>query len=216
MPTIFIEETPTGTLQFEFSDKWKVYKYDEQTKDVFYDSIRRKGMKAVDFIAISSESVLLIEVKNIVANDKRCGMRLSATADNKSIENVTKQLQTNEELNNLDKGRVKVISQRPYLAEEVVKKTKDTLLGLLASHYKNNEKLLPYNQAIFVDKTPIFLILFLERTEDFNQEKQFKPLASSLQLAIKQKTDFLCAGVDVINSLTIPDILGINVSKIES
>jgi len=118
-------------------------------------------------------------------------------------------------LTNTQANRIEVVSKRPYLAEEVAKKAKDTVLGLLAGYYKNDKKLLPYHQAIFVDKKPIILILFLERTDEFNQENQFKPLAGNLKLAIEQTTGFLCkGGIDVINSLTLPDILGIKVSKI--
>ena len=129
MSTVLIEETCTGTLKFEFSDKWQVYKYDEQVKDNFYESIKHQGLKAVDFIAISEQYTLLIEVKNIIANDENCKMRLSKLADNELISNVNEKIQKSHGLNNLEKGRVKVISKRPYLAEEVAKKAKDTVLG---------------------------------------------------------------------------------------
>ena len=136
-------------------------------------------------------------------------MRLSATADNEIIKNITEQLN----LTNSQKSRIQLVSKRPYVAEEVVKKAKDTLVGLLASFYQNDEKLLPYHQAIFVDKKPIILLLFLERTDELNQDVHFKPLASNLKLAIEQKTNFICANINVINSLSLPEILEIKVSK---
>ena len=214
MPTVVIEETVTGTLQFEFADKWQVYKYDEQCKGNFYEAaLKQKGLKAVDFIAVSDKTVLLIEVKNITANNRSCGMRLAKSLDDKIIEKVSQEIQTSKVLSRLDKGRVTVVSKRPYLAEEVVKKYKDTMLGLLAAYHQNDTKLRPYYQAIFIAKKPVILLLFLERTEHLNQAEHFKPLASHLKLAIKQKTDFLCANVGVINSLTLATSLGIKVSK---
>jgi len=214
MPTVLIEKTKTGTLQFEFADKWKVYKYDEQCKGSFYEKkLKNKGLKAVDFIAMSDKTVLLIEVKNITANDNACRMRLARKADDEILEKVIEEIQASKTLSHLEKTRTMCIPKRPYLAEEVVKKAKDTMLGLLAAYYQNDTKLLPYYQAIFTDKKPVVLILFLERTEILNQTEFFKPLASNLKLAIKQKTGFLCANVDVVNSLTLATPLGIKVSK---
>jgi len=215
MPTVLLEKTKTGILQFEFSDKWQVYKYDEQSKDNFYEKkLKNKSLKAVDFIAMSDKAVLFIEVKYITANDDACRMRLNKALDNEIIEKVSQEINDSKILSHLEKSRVAVTSKRPYLAEEVVNKYKDTLLGLLAADYKKDTKLAPYYKSVFVEKKPVILILFLERTEQLNQEQYFKPLASDLKLAIKQKTDFLCQDIDVINTLTAIQPLGIKVSNI--
>jgi len=76
MTTTLVEESPTGKLTFEFSDKWQVYKYDEQKSENFYEKIKHLGLKVVDFIAISDKSILLIEVKYITASNESCRMRL--------------------------------------------------------------------------------------------------------------------------------------------
>jgi len=207
--TTVVEESPTGKLTFEFSDKWQVYKYDEDNPENFYYKIRGLGLKAVDFIAISEKSILLIEVKYITASNESCRMRLTPSLSKKE-QSFLKGVK--DKLTDKEAEAVKVSLKRPYLAEEVSKKVKDTLIGLLASYRCADENLQPYSQSLFIGNKPILLVLFLERKECLNQPNEFKPLANNLKLAIEQKTGFLGnIQVDVMNTLTVPPALGVNV-----
>jgi hypothetical protein len=208
MPTILTEETRAGKetlkLTFEFSDKWQVCKYDEEK---FYNKLRGQGLKGVDFIVLSENSILFMEVKYIVKSNEESTMRFSSNADNEKIELIKDKLTIEE--NNF----ICINSKRPYLVDEVVKKVKDTILGLLASYRENSKELSDYSQSIFMcSKKPILVLLFLERNEELNQEQIFKPQASNLQLAIAQRLNFLGnVQVAVVNSLTLPASLEIKV-----
>ncbi|MFI3188254.1 hypothetical protein BCS42_15465 [Crenothrix sp. D3] len=203
MTTIFTEKTKTGELTFEFSDKWKVCKYDEQS---FYTKIKYQGFKGVDFIALSSNGLLLMEVKYVIASDENSSLRFTVDADSEKLKEI-KILLTPEQLKT-----VIISSSRPYLVDEVSKKIRDTLLGLFASYRKDEIELSPYAQSIFTNKNQLILVLlFLERNAELNKEENFKPLASHLQLAIEQKLS--CFGniqVGVVNSLTLPSALKIS------
>lgn len=206
MPTILTEKTITSTLTLEFSDKWKACKYDDQK---FYKEIEKKfqGMKAVDFLAISKKSILLMEIKYIIVNDDVSKLRFSMNADDERVAQVKSKL-TDE-----DKNLVKITSVRPYLVDEVAKKVKDTLLGLFASYRNSDEELSPYSQSVLMSRTkPILVLLFLERNEQLNQDQFFKPHATNLKLAIEQKLSFLGnIQVGIVNSLTLPASLEINI-----
>jgi len=204
MPTTFSEGEGQYKLTFKFSDKWQVYKYDEPVKDNFYTKLRYQGLKAVDFIAFSENNVLFMEVKCIFLNNEISPLRFSESDDNGIIEKVKYKLSAEERL------VVKVASKRPYLAEEISKKMKDTLLGLFAAYRNADQKLSSFNKSIFADKKPITFIFFLERKGDLNLPENFKPMASNLKIAIEQKISFLGnIKVDVINTHTLPKNLGI-------
>ncbi|MSP27990.1 MAG: hypothetical protein EXR80_06065 [Methylococcales bacterium] len=198
------EKTVTGELTFEFSDKWKTCKYDEQS---FYTTIKYQGFKGVDFIALSSNGLLLMELKYVIASDEKSSLRFTVDADSEKTQEI-KMLLTPEQLKT-----VIISSARPYLVDEISKKVRDTLLGLCASYQKSEIELLPYAQSIFTNKNqPILVLLFLERNAELNKEENFKPLADNLKLAIEQKLS--CFGniqVGVVNSLTLPPTLGISI-----
>ena len=199
MPTILTEETPTGKLVFEFSDKWQVCKYDELP---FYSVIKHKGVKAVDFLATSKKSLLLMEVKYITATNEKSRLRLTENEQKLVVVHSIRPY----------------IVERPYLIDEVAKKVKDTLLGLLAVHRGNEDELKRHSNSIFYcsDK-PIVVLLFLERSSELNQEIQFKPVASHLKLKIEQKLSFLGnVHVAVVNSLTLPANLEIKILENEA
>lgn len=204
MPNIWTEETAGGKLTFEFSDKWQVCKYDEQP---FYNKLRGQSLKGVDFIALSSKGLLLMEVKYIIRADEDTSLRLSKDADNDKLEAIKSQLTPEQQ------ETVIISSIRPYLADEVSNKIKDTLLGLFASYRKEDTTLSAYSKSIFIDnRQPILVLLFLERNAELNQEENFKPLASNLKLAIEQKLSFLGnIQVGVVNSLTLPSALEIGI-----
>ena len=204
MTTIFTEQTAGGKLVFEFSDKWQVCKYDEQP---FYNKLRGQSLKGVDFIALSSKGLLLMEIKYVIRADENTSLRFYKDADNDKLEAIKSQLTPKQQKN------VIISSVRPYLADEVSNKIKDTLLGLLASYRKEDATLSAYSKPIFTDNTqPILVLLFLERNTELNKEENFKPLATNLELAIKQKLSFLGnIQVGVVNSLTLPSALEINI-----
>ena len=188
MPTILTEETITGKLVFEFDIRWTACKYDEK---FFYKTIKNQGLKAVDFVAISKKSILLMELKYVTATNKNSRIRLT------EIKNEN--------------------DDRPYLVDEIAKKVKDTLLGLFSAYRKNDEELIKYSRPLFYNPDkPILVFLFLERSQLLNQSEHFKPLASRLGLAIEQKLSFLGnVHVAVINSLILPNELGIKILENE-
>jgi hypothetical protein len=205
MTTILTEKSLNGSvLTFEFSDKWQVCKYDEQP---FYNKLKGQSLKGVDFIALFSKGLLLMEIKYVIRADENTSLRLYKNADNDKLEVIKHQLTPEQQ------KTVIISSVRPYLADEVSQKIKDTLLGLLASYRKEDTILSTYSKSIFTDNTqPILVLLFLERNTELNQEENFKPLASNLQLAIEQKLSFLGnIQVGVVNSLTLPAALEINI-----
>lgn len=209
MPTIISEGRGAIELVFEFSDKWQVYKYDENSSDNFYNKLKRYGYKAVDFVAVSENSLLLIEVKHVLATNDNSTIRFSF--DDSRYTDVLQEVKaklTEEEVN-----VVSFRNKRPYLVDEIDKKIRDTLVGLLASYRAKDLKLSDYSRPFIFDNKPVFVIVFLERNEELNQPETFKPMASSLKKAIEQKLSFLeNISVDVINTLTIPESLGIKVS----
>ncbi|MDO9215380.1 MAG: hypothetical protein Q8Q54_15615 [Methylococcales bacterium] len=205
MTTILTEKSLNGSvLAFEFSDKWQACKYDEQP---FYTEIKYQDFKGVDFIALSSNGLLLMEVKYITASNKKSFLRFTADADDDKVKKI-KDLLTKTQLQ-----KVIIRSKRPYLVDEISKKIRDTLLGLFASYRKEDTELFSYSQPLFThNDKPILVLFFLERNTELNQEENFKPLASNLKLAIEQKLSFLGnIQVGVVNSLTLPAALEINI-----
>ncbi|MBS4028295.1 MAG: hypothetical protein KGZ58_06620 [Ignavibacteriales bacterium] len=208
MPTIISEGKGVRALTFEFSDKWQVYKYDEVNTENFYNKFKGNGYKAIDFIAKSDKSFLLIEVKYVLAEDERSSLRLKP-------EDLRYLAVLQELKSKLSEEELKLVSfknKRPYLVDEIDKKVRDTLVGLFASYRHNDSKLSAYNRSLVLDNKPIFIIVFLERNQELNKPENFKPMASNLKKAIEQKLSFLGdIRVDVVNTLTIPESLGINV-----
>lgn len=211
MPTIISEGEGSRELVFKFSDKWKVCKYDEISPENFYNKLKGNGYKAVDFIAVSDNAFLLIEVKYVLADDERSSIRF-VVEDNRYAEILQglKEKLSNEEIN-----AVSFSNKRPYLIDEIHKKVRDTLLGLLASNRNNDSNLVNYNRRVFDENMPIFVIIFLERNQELNNPEFFKPMASSLKKALEQKLMVLGnIKVDVVNTHTIPQSLGISVSTL--
>jgi hypothetical protein len=206
MPTTFSEGEGQRKLTFKFSDKWQVYKYDEPIKYNFYNKLRGQNLKAVDFIAVSEENILFMEVKFISSDNESSPLRFSASQDNATIEKVEDKLSAEERM------AVNIVSKRPYLPEEISKKMKDTLIGLFAAYRNSDEKLSSFNELIFADKKQIVFIFFLERKGDLNLPENFKPMASNLKMAIEQKVSFLGnIKINVANTQTLHPALGIEV-----
>jgi hypothetical protein len=206
MTTVLTEKTITGELVFEFSEKWKACQYDEQS---FYNKIRYKGFKGVDFMALSRKGLLLMEVKCVVATNEASTLRFIHDADNDKVKEIKEQLTSEQQ------KKVIIKSVRPYLVDEVTQKVRDTVLGLFACYRNKDISLSFYAQSLFSSNNqPILVLLFLERNTILNQEENFKPLASNLKLAIEQKLSFLGnIQVSVVNTLTLPSELEIKVSS---
>jgi hypothetical protein len=205
MTTILTEKNLNGCiLKLEFSDKWQVCKYDDE---LFYNKIKNQGLKAVDFMALSSKVLLLMEVKYVVKTNETSSIRFTVDADNDKVKEI-KDLLSPEQNNT-----VIIKSIRPYLVDEVTQKVRDTLLGLFANFRNKESTLSSYSQSLFTSNNqPILVLLFLERNIDLNQPEIFKPLATNLKLAIEQKLRFLGnIQVDVVNSSTLPNELGIKI-----
>lgn len=204
MPTVFTE----GELTFQFGDKWRVCKYDDTN---FYNRIKGRSIKGVDFLAVSEKSLLLMEVKHITAPDEKSSMRLFYDADSEQIQRIHDKLQTECRLNRREKNFIKVVSPRPYLADEVSKKVKDTLLGLIAGQRYNDADLNYYH---YYQNKPIIVLLFLERSKHLNEIEHFKPLASHLKITLEQQLSFFGnIHINVVNTLTIPHESAIKVFK---
>lgn len=188
MVTILTEKTRTGELKFEFSDNWQACKYDELS---FYNKLKGQGLKGVDFMAVSDNGLLLMELKYVLATDEKSKLRFTKDSDDASVEQIKALLTPKQQ------KTVVIKSARPYLVDEVSNKIKDTVLGLFSGYRKNNAELSPYMQKLFANKNaPILVLLFLERNTELNEEGKFKPLASHLKLAIEQKLN--CLGNRVV------------------
>lgn len=196
MATIFTE----GKLTFTFGPTWQAYRYDEPSRANFHHQWAHRDLKGVDFIAQSDNTLLLMEIKS----DQSSRMPLTPDADAALIKQAKDKLIAANLFSAEEHRRLKLVSKRPYLVDEVAQKTKDTLIGLLASHRHNDLPLSAYNQPESLYQKRIVLMLFLERSDVLNQAQHFKPLASHLQKAIEQKTHFLGnISVTVNNSLTL-------------
>ena len=119
MTTILTEKTSTGELAFEFSDKWQACQYDEQP---FYTEIKYQGYKGVDFMALSSNGLLLMEVKYVVATNETSTLRFTVDANNDKVKEIKDQLTPEQQ------KTVIIKSVRPYLVDEVTQKVRDTIL----------------------------------------------------------------------------------------
>jgi Holliday junction resolvase len=209
MATIFTEEE----LTFTFGSTWQAYRYDEKSLANFHYKWRGQSLKAVDFIAQNKSTLLLMEVKHIKANDQESRMRLAPDADADLLKQAEKKFSDPKLFNKKERKRLELVYTRPYLVDEVAKKTKDTLIGLLASHRNNDQPLSAYNQPESLYQKRIILMLFLERSDVLNQAQHFQPLATNLKLAIEQKTSFLGnISVTVNNTLTLPPQFDITVA----
>jgi hypothetical protein len=110
MVTILTEKNLNGCiLKFEFSDKWQpACKYDEQP---FYNKLRGQSLKAVDFIALSTKGLLLMEVKYVVKTNETSSIRFTVDADNDKVKEI-------KDLLSPEQNKIVIIkSLRPYLVD---------------------------------------------------------------------------------------------------
>jgi len=108
---ILQEGSHSKALYFEFAEPWLVCKYDDHNS--FYHKVQQcQGMKAVDFLATDGHEILWIEVKNFRGDNALNSPRLSAA-----------ELPEVEKCRHLCNYEVKVMRKKPFLADEVVKKS---------------------------------------------------------------------------------------------
>ena len=208
MPTIITEGKGRLALKFEFADKWLVHKYDELREDNFYNKLKGVGYKAVDFLASSDKTLLLIEVKYIIADNDRSSIRLKE--EDQNYKTVVAELR--EKLSETEWNAVLFSNKRPYIVDEIDKKVRDTLLGLVAGGRKFDSELLKYSSALH-DRKPLSVMVFLERSGALNQPEQFKSMASALQKTLEQRLSVLGdIRVAVVNTLTMPPEMAIKVT----
>ena len=63
----------------------KSCKYDEQP---FYNKIKNQSLKAVDFMALSTKGLLLMEVKYVVATNETSSLRFTVDADKDKVKEI--------------------------------------------------------------------------------------------------------------------------------
>ena len=186
-----------GQLNFHFPDDWNAISYDEN--EGFYKTVVERSpldFKAMDILAVSDANThTWIEVKDCFGNEDENQPRFSGA-------DLSKVSESKEWIK--EKGwerQVLVKRAKPFIADEVAKKTVDTLTGLICSVRNENETLTPFSSAL--SNRPIHVVLFL--TLNY-RPKDYKRLAIRLQDAIRKRLKTLNIDqVTVCNELTIPD-----------
>jgi hypothetical protein len=197
---IILEEgSGSKKLRFEFSDQWKrAFKYDGCE---FYTKLLMKcqHIQAVDFIASKEDSILWIEVKNFRGFNDQNQSRLLSAEPQAVIDcrNACDSVKT----------EVKINRQKPYLADVVAKKVRDTFFGYAVALHTSDASLKPYIED-FQRNIPINVVLFLHQDEELEELQKFKDLAPKLKTRIEQQLRCLNVKVQVENSLTLPESAG--------
>jgi len=197
---IILEEgSDTEKLRFEFSSQWKkVFKYDGCQ---FYTKllIKCQHIQAVDFIATKEDSILWIEVKNLRGFADKNQARLLSEEPQAVIDcrNACNSVKT----------EVKINRQKPYLADVVAKKVRDTFFGHAVALHNADATLKPYIDDLGRN-IPVNIVLFLHQDEELDKPQKFKDLAPKLKTRIEQQLRCLNVKVQVENSLTLPENAG--------
>ena len=194
-----------GQLNFHFPDDWNAISYDEGGG--FYKTVVERSpldFKAMDILAVSNENThTWIEVKDCFGNEDENQPRFSG-ADPYEVSESKEWIK--------EKGwerQVSVKRAKSYLADEVAKKTIDTLTGLVCSIKNEDETLTPFYPAL--SNQPIDVVLFL--TLNY-QPKDYKRLAIRLQDKIRIRLKTLNIDqVIVCNEHTIPSSFDWAVSR---
>ncbi|TGO02711.1 hypothetical protein PN36_20320 [Candidatus Thiomargarita nelsonii] len=197
---IILEEgSGAKKLRFEFSSQWKkAFKYDGCQ---FYTEliVKCQHIQAVDFIATKEDSLLWIEVKNFRGFAAENRPRLLSEEPQTVID-------CRNTCNSV-KQEVKISRQKPYLADVVAKKVRDTFFGLAVALYKGEPTLKPYIDDLGRN-IQINIVLFLHQDEELDNPQKFKDLAPKLKTRIEQQLRCLNVNVQVENSLTLPESAG--------
>ena len=194
-----------GQLNFHFPDDWNAISYDENGG--FYKTVVERSpldFKAMDILAVSDANThTWVEVKDCFGNEDENRPRFSGSDSPEVCE-------SKEWIK--EKGWEKQVSvkrAKPYLADEVAKKTVDTLTGLICSIKNEDETLTPFCPAL--SNQPINVVLFL--TLNY-RPKDYKRLAMRLQDAIRKRLKTLNINqVTVCNEQTIPISFAWTVSR---
>lgn len=198
--TILAEGSGVKQLRFEFSNQWIVCKYDDDFESFYRQNIQKcQSVGAVDFIATNGESILWIEVKNFRGFAEKTQPYL-LSAEPQTVINCR------ETCKNLQK-EVKIIRRKPYLADLVAQKIRDTFFGFAVALHQDDTDLKPYLDDL-KRGIPITIVLFLHQDEELNNPEKFKDLAPKLKTRIEQQLRCLNVNVRVENSLTLPESAG--------
>ncbi len=193
-----IEGKGENSILFEFPVEWEILKYDEP--EGFYKNsvIKCQNTKAIDFLIIENQRQLWIEVKNFRGANEENRMRLDPNE-----KNVPGLLTSREFVEtNFSKEQILVSRKKPYLADEVTQKVRDTCAGLIGAFLQDMSEFLPFSTALH-NKLPIHVILFLQQDEEHDKADDFKRMAQRLAEKIKQQLVFLNVSVEVVNQFTL-------------
>jgi hypothetical protein len=198
--TILEEGRGAKKLRFEFSSQWTACDYDNNLEAFSRKKVQKcQNIAAVDFIAIDGESILWIEVKNYRGFAEETQPYLLSEEPQAIIDcRDTCQSVKNE---------VKIIRKKPYLADYVAQKIRDTFFGLAVALHNNETALKPYLDDLGRG-IPITIVLFLHQDEELDNPQKFKLLAPKLKTRIEQQLRCLNVNVQVENSLTLPESAG--------
>jgi len=198
--TILEEGSGTKKLCFEFSNQWRVCNYDDDLESFYRQNIQKcQGIGAVDFIATNGENLLWIEVKNF------CGFA-SETQPYLLSEEPQAVINCRETGKSL-KQQIKVTRRKPFLADLVAQKIRDTFFGFAVALHQDDTHLKPFIDD-FKRGVPITIVLFLHQDKELDNPEKFKDMAPKLKTRIEQKLRCLNVNVLVENSLTLPEDAG--------
>jgi len=156
--TILEEGSGTKRLRFEFSNQWRVCNYDDDLEGFYRQNIQKcQGIGAVDFIATNGESLLWIEIKNFRGFAEETQPYL-LSEEPQAVINCR---ETCESL----KKEIKVIRRKPFLADWVAQKIRDTFFGFA----EDDSHLKPYIDD-FKRGIPITIVLFLHQDEELDDQ----------------------------------------------
>jgi len=198
--TILEEGSGTKQLCFEFSNQWHVCNYDDDFEGFYRQNIQKcQGVGAVDFIATDGKNLLWIEVKNFRGFAEETQPYLLS----EEPEGVINCRDSCKSL----KKEIKIIRRKPYLADWVAQKIRDTFFGFAVGLHQDDTYLKPYLDD-FKRGMPINIVLFLHQDEELDEPEKFKDMAPKLKTRIEQQLRCLNVNVRVENSLTLPENAG--------
>lgn len=198
--TILEEGRGAKKLHFEFSSQWTVCDYDNHLEAFYRKKVQKcQNIAAVDFIAIDGESILWIEVKNYRGFAEETQPYLLSEEPQAIID-------CRDACRGV-KNAVGIIRKKPYLADTVAQKIRDTFFGLAVALHNNETALKPYLDELGRG-IPITIVLFLHQDEELDNPQKFKLLAPKLKTRIEQQLRCLNVNVQVENSLTLPESAG--------
>ena len=184
------------SITFNFPDTWATVKYDA-VGGYYKNKVEPcQGMKAVDFLVLTTNKQLWFEVKNFRGSEEENRIRLDSNDDSVLGLSDARNFVTENGWNET----ISIKRKKLHLADEVTQKVRDTCSALLGVINSDSNEILHYAESICAKK-PIHIVLFLQQDE--NVELEFRRLALRLAHKIQSQILFLNATVEVVNRLTI-------------